>query len=140
MIGAIMARNKVRSSFECLNRRDIEAFLSNWAEDAHFLHPGTLSISGEMEGKEAIREWFQKFLDRFPGIGFSLNSVCVEKIFALGGTNVVTVEWDIVLSDHGGEEFRNTGLSMIKLEKGKAVLVRDYVFDLEVDKQAWGER
>ena len=139
MIGAMIAKRKVRSSFACLNQRDIEGFLANWAEDAHFIHPGNISVSGEMEGKEAAREWFQKFLDRFPGVGFALNSVCVEKICAWGGTNVVAVDWDIVLTDHEGQEFRNRGITAINLKKGKATLVRNYLFDPEIDKRAWAE-
>ena len=138
MIGAIIAKRKARASFECLNRRDIEGFLADWSEDAHFIHPGDLPISGEMETKEAAREWFQKFLDQFPGIGFSLNSVCVQNICAFGGTNVVTAEWDIVLTDHQGQEWRNKGMTVINTKKGKVVLVRNYVFDLEVHKKAWG--
>jgi len=139
MIGAIMAKRKARASFECLNRRDIEGFLADWAEDAHMIHPGDVpGISGEMEGKEAAREWLQKFLDRFPGIAFSLTSVCVENIFAFGGTNMVIAEWDIVLNGHQGQEWRNRGITVSSVRKGKVMQVRNYIFDAEVHRQAWG--
>ncbi len=139
MIGAIMAKRKIRSSFDCLNRRDLDAFMANWHEEGRLIHPGNLSISGEIEGKEAVREWFQRFLDRFPGLKFTLNNVCVQNIFALGGTNVVTVEWELVVTDEEGKEYRNSGVNVINLRGGKAVLVRDYIFDIELHRSAWGE-
>jgi ketosteroid isomerase-like protein len=137
MIGAIVARKKVRSAFDSLNKRDLKAFLANWADDARFIHPGTLPVSGEIKGKEAIRGWFEKFLERFPKVSFTLTSLCVQGICACGGTNTVAAEWDIALTDQKGQEFRNKGVSIIALKKAKAVLLRNYIFDAEVDRKAW---
>jgi len=140
MIGAIMAKRKARDAFERLNRRDIEGFLADWADDAQLLHPGdTPGIGGEMEGKEAIREWFQKFMDHFPGIAFSLTGVCVQNLFALGGTNVVIAEWDIVLNGHQGQEWRNKGVTVMNLKKGRVTVARNYIFDIETHGKAWGQ-
>jgi len=138
MIGAIVVKKKIRASFDCLNHRDLDGFLVNWAEETQFVYPGNIPVSGEFEGKEAVREWFQRFLDRFPGIVFALNSVCVKNTCALGLTNVVMAEWDIVLNDHEGQEIRNNGVSVVNLKRGKATLVRTYLLDLEVDRKAWG--
>lgn len=140
MIGAIIAKKKARASFQCLNRRDIDGFLADWAEDARFFHPGNVpAISGEMDNKEAARDWLQKFMDRFPSINMLINSVCVQNVFAFGRTNVVTVEWDIDLTDMQEQEWLNKGVTVINVKKGKAVLVRNYIFDLEVHNKAWGE-
>jgi len=68
MIGAIIAKRKARSSFDCLNRRELHAFLRDWADDATFVYPGNLSVSGTMEGKPAIDDWFQKFMTQFPDL------------------------------------------------------------------------
>ena len=140
MIGAIIAKRKARASFECLNRRDIDGFLADWAEDAHFFHPGNVpGISGETETKEAAREWFQKFMDRSPSMIMSPNSICVQKLCPVRRSNVVTVEWDIDLRDVRDQEWQNKGITVISVEKGKVVLVRNYIFDLEVHAKAWGE-
>jgi len=69
-----------------------------------------------------------------------VKNVCVENIFAFGGTNVLAVEWDVVLTNQGGKEFQNSGVTVITLDKGKVVEVRDYVFDHEQVKEAWGEK
>lgn len=139
MIGAIIAKRKVCSAFASLNQRDISGFLADWREDAIWIYPGSLSISGRIEGKKAIEQWFQKFLERFPKLNFTLKNVCVQNIFALGGTNVVTVEWDIALTNQEGKDFQNSGVTIIKLEKGKAILVQVYIFDHQVSERAWGE-
>ena len=138
MIGAIIAKKKARSGFDSLSRHDLDKFLADWADDAMFICPGNLSVSGEINGKEAIREWFMKYIDQFPISSFNLKNVFVENIFALGGTNTIAVEWDVKLNNRDGEEFDNSGVTIISLKGGKAVLVRDYISDLEVTRKAWG--
>ena len=140
MIGAIIAKRKARSSFDCLNRRELHTFLRDWADDATFVYPGNLSVSGKMEGKAAIDDWFQKFMNWFPDVNFTVKNVCVENIFALGGTNVLAVEWDVALTNRDGKEFENNGVTVITLKKGKAVQVCDYIHLGETAKEAWGER
>ena len=139
MIGAIIVKSKVCSAFVSLNRRDLPAFLSGWAEDATFIYPGNISVSGKMQGKKAIQEWFRKYLDQFPKLNFTLKNVCVQNIFAFAGTNVVAVEWDLNLTNREGRDFQNSGVTIINVKKGRVVLVRDYIFDTEVLKRAWGE-
>ncbi len=139
MIGAIIVKSKVRSAFASLNRRDLPAFLSGWAEDATFIYPGNISVSGKMQGKKTIQEWFEKYLDQFPTLKFTLRSVSVQNIFAFGGTNVVAVEWDINLTNREGRDFQNSGVTIINVRKGRVILVRDYIFDTEGLKKAWGE-
>ena len=139
MIGAIIAKSKARSGFDSLSGHNLEKFMADWADDATFIYPGNLSISGEIKGKEAIQEWFKKFIEQFPISSFNLKNICVQNIFALGGTNNLAVEWDVKLSNREGNEFENSGVTIISLEGRKAVLVRDYIYDLEVTRRAWGE-
>lgn len=137
MIGAIVAKRKARSAFDALNRRDIQAFLRDWSDEATFTYPGTLSVSGIFEGKAAVDDWFHRFMDRFPEISFTVNNVCVRSIFALGGTNVLMAQWDIALTNGDGKEFKNSGVTVITVKKGKVVEVRDYIFDMAQAQEAW---
>ena len=139
MIGAIIAKKKARSGFDNLSLHDLDKFFADWSSGATFIYPGNLSVSGEFHGKEAIQEWFQRFIDQFPLSSFTLKNICVQNIFALGGTNVLAIEWDVRLNSRDGEEFNNSGVTVITLKGRKAILVRDYCFDLEVSKRAWGE-
>ena len=38
-----------------------------------------------------------------------------------------------------GEGVENSGVAVVNLEKGKAVLVRNYMSDAEKERRAWGE-
>ena len=140
MIGSLIVKKKVSAAFEALNRRDFSTFLSGWTDDAVFVYPGDLSVSGETKGKAAIENWFQRFLDQFPSIKFTLKNVCVENIFDFLGTNTAAVEWDIDLTNRDGKEIQNSGMTIINIEKGKAVWVKDYIFNTgQKFKEAWGE-
>jgi ketosteroid isomerase-like protein len=56
MIGALITKHKVASAFRALNRRDVDAFLHDWREDATKVFPGELPISGEISGLMAMRD------------------------------------------------------------------------------------
>ena len=139
MIGAIIAKRMAHAVLDTLNRRDLDTYMSSWAEDSTYIFPGNLPISGETRGKEAIRELHQKYLDKFPLINFTMKNVFIENIFALGATNIVAAEWDLKYKNQEGEEFENSGVTVVHVKKGKAVLVREYIFDVELEKRAWGE-
>lgn len=140
MIGAVMAKRAIHSAFAALNRRDIPAFLSRWSDDATFVFPGDVSASGEHHGRVAIQAWIERFLEQFPKLEFTLKAVCVDNLFALGGTNEVAAHWEIELKNRQGREGRNSGVTVITLRGGKVTHVRDYIFDLGPEFRAnWGE-
>jgi ketosteroid isomerase-like protein len=139
MIGALIAKKKVSSAFDALNRRDFSAFLSAWRDDCVFIYPGDISVSGKMEGKASIENWFQNFMDQFPKIKFTLKNICVENIFDFVGTNVVMAHWDVDLTNRDGKEIQNSGVTVINIKLGKASLVIDYILDTgDKFKTAWG--
>ena len=139
MIGAFIAKKKVASAFDALNRRDFSAFLSAWRDDCVFIYPGDISVSGKMEGKASIENWFQNFMDQFPKIKFTLKNICVENIFDFVGTNVVMAHWDVDLTNRDGKEIQNSGVTVINIKLGKASLVIDYILDTgDKFKTAWG--
>jgi ketosteroid isomerase-like protein len=139
MIGAIIIQRKVRSAFDCLNRRDLPTFLSNWAEAATFIYPPTVSVGGKMEGKKEVEKWFQKFMKQFPKVNFTLTSVCVRNIFAFVGSNDVAAEWNASLTNRDGEDFQISGVTFINASGGKFLWACDYIFDTTILKEAWGK-
>ena len=54
----------------------------------------------------------------------------MRNIFDLVGTNVVAVHWDIHLTNREGREGRNSGVTVVTIERGKVVHAQDYIFDL----------
>ncbi len=139
MIGAVIAKRLAGSGFDALNRHDLAKFMAAWAEDATFIYPGNISMSGETKGKEAVQAWFAKMMEQFPKIDFTVKEVFVSNIFALGATNNIAVEWDIALTNREGKELQNSGVTTIRIKGGKAVAIRDYLFNTAILKEGWGE-
>lgn len=139
MIGVILAKRATHSAYAALERHDVAKFLATWKDDATFIYPGNLSVSGKIEGKQAIEAWFQGFVEQFPKVHFTLRNVCVENILDFTGTNVVAVEWDVTLTNREGVTVQNSGVTTVQTDKGKGVLVQDYIFDHEALKKGWGE-
>ena len=140
MIGALIAKSKVNSSYDLLNSRDIKSFLANWHDESTWVYPGSISASGEFKGKKAIEEWFQKYLGQFTSVKIIPKSVCVKNIFDFLGTNVVAVNWNEELTNKDGNQFQFTGVTVINLKFGKATHAQDYIFNTgEELRKAWGE-
>jgi len=139
MIGAMIAKYKVSSAFKALNNRDFQTFLSAWRDDCVFNYPGKVPMSGSHEGIAAIQKWFQKFLDQFPKIEFTIKNLCVDNIFDFVGNNTVAAHWDLKLTKKDNTELQNSGVTVIKIKFGKAEMVTDYFFDTdEKVRTAWG--
>ena len=139
MIGAVIAKRRAGSSFDALSRRDLTKFMADWAEDATWTLPGNIPISGETKGKKAIEACFAKMLENYPKMRFTVKEVFVSNIFALGATNNIAVEWDFTGTNREGKEFHNSGVSIIRVKGGKAVAVREHVFNTDIMKEAWGK-
>jgi len=140
MIGALIAKSKVTSSYDLLNSRDITKFLANWHDESTFVYPGNISASGEFKGKKAIEEWFQKLLDQFPTFKITPKNVCVKNVLDFVGTNVVTVEWVEENINKGGDKVQVGGVTIITLKFGKATHAKDYIFATDEElRKAWGE-
>lgn len=139
MIGALVARKTVAGAFDALNRHDLKKFMSAWREDGAFVYPGDIPESGAFEGRDAVEEWFRRFCDQFPTIQFDIRDLCVRNLFDLLGTNVVAVHWNIRLVNRQGREGQNSGVTVVSIERGKVILVKDFIFDLgDSFRRNWG--
>ena len=139
MIGAIIAKSNTRKAFNALNKHDIETFMSLWHEDGSYIYPGNVSVSGAHQGKNAVRSWFERFFQQFPEIQFTLNNICVDRIFDMTGKNTVITEWTIEYTNNSGTKVQNLGIDIIKISGGKVIEVRAFFFYPERLKDAWGE-
>ena len=139
MLGSLIAKQKVRSAFSYFNDRNMEKFLSFWADDAMFIYPGDVSVSGMVKGKTAIEAWFTHLMDAGPSVHFTLKSIALENIFDVVGTNVVCAEWENTVTNRAGTKMVVHGVSVIRLKRGKITQVRDYIFDTEKLPLAWCE-
>jgi len=139
MIGAVMAKKVARSSFDALNRRDLVKVTTDLAEDGTWTFPGNVPISGETQGKKAIEAAMANWMAHYPKINFTVKEVFVSNIFAMGATNNIAVEWDIALTNLKGKEFHNSGVSIMRVKGGKAVAIKEYLFNTGILNDGWVE-
>jgi uncharacterized protein (TIGR02246 family) len=139
MIGAIVAKKQTAKAFQAMNNHDLPGIMSMFRDDAVFIYPGEIWASGTNTGKASIEEWFRKFFAQYPKIRFDIQQICVENIFAMGGTNVVTVHWNLYLTNQSGRVGENSGINVITLRAGKIIHDKTFVFDMaENYKLNWG--
>ena len=117
----------------------MQRFFESWDEDAVFIYPGEVSVSGTVTGKTAIQSWFKNLMNRGPSVHFTLQSVAVENILDVVGTNIICAEWENALTSRDENEMTVYGVSVIRLRKGKIVRVCDYIFNAEILPAAWCE-
>jgi ketosteroid isomerase-like protein len=77
VIGATVAKRKVREGFDCLNERNLTKWITYWADNVVLFYPGTLSVSGKIEGKQAIAAWYEKFFKQLPAIHYKISKIYV---------------------------------------------------------------
>ncbi len=141
MIGAIIAKIAVKKGFKALNDHDLEGFMKSWGDNGKWIYPGSLTVSGEFEGKENVHKWFTRFLDQFPTLTFTINHLGVGNMFDLVGNNVISAQWDLDLITKEGMTFKNTGVTVLTIKNGKVVQGLDILENIcGADfRQAWGE-
>lgn len=139
MIGAVMAKKVARSGFDALSRRDLAKVTAELAEDGIWIFPGNVTISGETKGKKAIEAAMANWMEHFPKINFTVKEVFVSNIFALGATNNIAVEWDIDVTNLKGKEIHNSGVTIMRVKGGKAVAIKEYIFNTDIMKEGWVE-
>jgi ketosteroid isomerase-like protein len=130
MIGALIAKKALAAAFDALNRHDLPAFMSAWRGDGTFVYPGEIPESGTFQGKSAVEGWFRRFFEQFPVIQFDVQDICVRNIFDLVGTNVAAVHWNVRLKNREGRDGTNSGVTVVSVQGGKVVFVKDFIFDL----------
>ena len=137
MIGAFLAKKAALDAFAAMNRHDLDRFMDAWGDDPELEFPGDSVLGGRYRGRGEIRDWFARWWDRFPQTEFTIRSISVEDILALGGTNTIHVEWDLRETDRAGRTFELSGVTALRARGGKVQSVRDYLLDPAVVAEAW---
>ncbi len=140
MIGVFIAKRLARRTFDAINRGDMDVIMAGWDEDAVFIYPGHLSVSGTRQGRAAIEAWFRHFIETVPTRAFRPLSVSVENVFDLVGNNVIAVQWDNHVVNKAGEKLYVRGATISRARHGKLVANTTYVLDYELLPRVWSEQ
>ena len=139
MLGALIMKSKASSGFRKLNQRDLSSFMDDWRDDAVFIYPGNVSVSGEYKGKEKINMWWDNFLSQFPEVKFICKGIYIKNIYALGPSNDIALHWEVFTENREGNKYNNSGISQVKVKNGKIEYFKDYIYDLNAMRKAWCE-
>jgi uncharacterized protein len=136
--GAVLNRLVARVH-RVINRKDLDAWMGYWADDAVFEFPGRTPISGRFVGKPSIEAWWRRFFDRMATIRFTPKRVAVANPLALVlGSTTMFAEIEVEVTSKDGVRSRAELVTVTRLRHGKAVFVRDYFFDPTVEEAIWG--
>ena len=140
MIGAMLAKRNIPKAFDALNRKDIDAYLKDWAQDAALVYPGDLpGISGAHKGIDAVRAFYEREFQQFTSLRLTPKNIAVTNIFDMIGDNVVAVEWDADITNIDGIHLQYSGVAMMTVCRKKVIRVVLYVFLTgEQLKALWG--
>ncbi len=140
MIGALIAKALVRKSYDQINRGDIAGLMASWSNDATFIYPGSLSVSGTRNGKQEIEAWFRHFKEAIPTRTFRPITISVANIFDIVGNNVIAIQWDNRPVNRAGEAFYIRGVTITTIRWGKITNAITYVFEYQHLPRLWGEK
>jgi len=135
MIGALVAKSKVRGGFAAIERRDLDGFVAIFADDAVVNYP----TKGDIKGTAAIREFFGHFMETFPKFKGVVRDVGVQNLFDMVGTNVVFTHFEIWTTNRKGVTFHQEGMQLIRITRGKLTLLHYVFFNMESLHHAWKE-
>lgn len=141
MVGALIAKQAIRSGFDALNKGDLEKFLKTWSENAIWIYPGKVKAGGQYTGKAEVKRWFEEFITQFPQRKFTLKNVGVDNIFDLVGNNIISAQWDLELTNKDGLKSTNSGVTVLKIKGSKVIHGEDFMATSDGDdyKRAWGD-
>ena len=139
MIGALVAKRAIKSAFEALNEGNLDKFTKAWSKDFIFIYPGRVKAGGKFTGSVDARSWFENFIMQFPQRKFTINRVGVTNMFDMAGNNTIFAELNVELTNKSGYNCSNSGISMIRLKKGKVVSAEDFLrmIDGEEYEKGW---
>jgi uncharacterized protein len=108
---------------EAVRDGDAETIVASFAEDATWLYPGSLPISGLWEGRDAIIN------DFLGGMGRYLDSsapVVIGLVNAFADGDQVLAEWTSKATAANGATYDNRCAAVSTVRDGKITAVREY--------------
>jgi len=108
------------ASIEALNANDVEKFMSLFAPDASFTH---MALPETISGVEAIRNFIFETKKIFPDLTAEIDKWIVS------GNDVVAEYHSHATHSETGNQMRNFGAFIWKVQQGKIQHMKDY-FDM----------
>ena len=113
-----------RRMFRRLSEGDYEPIVKQFRPQSRFMFAGEHPLGGERRGQEAVRQWFQEALRRFPGLQIVPYDVVVN---GWPWNTVIATHLAISAPRPDGGEYGNEGMQLARLRWGR--VVEDLIFE-----------
>lgn len=107
-----------KSVFEALNTNDFTELEDNFSDDVKFNFPGT----NEIVGKKRVIIFMKTLKRKFPVLRFEIHDMLIDN-------NKACAIWTNKGENNEGEDYKNSGVTILKFEKDHIVYISDYFKD-----------
>lgn len=110
--------------FDCMRRKDIDAWIDLWAEDACLLIPYPPHGAGfppSIDGRDAILPGFQQLFAHFASYDADLHT-----IYPSLDPDILIVEWSVEAHLIEGPVYRGDNITVFRFDHGKLRYYHDY--------------
>jgi ketosteroid isomerase-like protein len=128
MYKAIVERT-ARRNFQRVNDKDYGPFLAACAPDVRHSFGGDHALGGVRNSREALGRWFDRLGRVAPTLRLTVTDVWVTGTPFT--TTVMVVRWTARADLPDGSEYRNHGVHIVRLRRGKVIEI-----DANEDSQA----
>jgi ketosteroid isomerase-like protein len=120
----LIVKRRVRQGFQALSAGKYEEVLRQFAPHVRFSFAGDHALSGERHSIEAVRQWFQRLYQFFPGLQFEIHDVVVN---GWPGNTVAATRFSVRATLPDGRAYRNSGMQYVRLRWGR--IVEDHIYE-----------
>jgi SnoaL-like domain len=98
--------------------------LKQFSPKIHFLFEGDHAMGSELQGINAVRQWFQRVFRLFPGLQFKVKQVLVS---GWPWNTTVTTRLQVEAALSNGQLYQNSVVQIVQLRWGR--VVDDYLLE-----------
>lgn len=135
-----MFEQRVRRSFEAVQRKDLRAVMQGWADDGVLEFPGHSSLSGRYEGKPAIEAFFRRWFERMTSIEIRVTHVGFSNPLTLTREGTMYVEFETDQRTIEGLAFHTDVVGVYRFRRGKLASYRELLWDPSAAEAIWGPK
>ena len=132
-----MYEQRVQRAMEPMCRKDIEATMRAFADDAIFELAGHTELSGRYVGREAIEGLFRRIFDGLETIRFRVRHVALTNPLGFTYTNTIFVESEVEETSRDGVTIVDQRIAVYEYRHGKVVSIREWPFYPTVIEAIW---
>ncbi len=108
----------VEKFFELLHNKDFESLEDHLSPDVTFYFPGTKPLVGPQKVIQLLRIIYHKYTN----LTFDIRDIIIQE-------NKIAVVWANSGNDARGKSYKNSGVTIFKIEKGRVVYISDFFKD-----------